>query len=548
MLSETIRAKLRVISAFHTFTENRMTINITAIGGYGEIGRNCTAVDVNGDVVLIDLGLHLDHYIKYTEDEDGDVAAGDPEILMRVGAIPDLRVLKESEKNVKAIVLGHAHLDHIGAAPFLIERFKHVPIYGTAFTIALLRQLLLDKDIHPAQPLRVLKPGQRSRIGDNMELELIPITHSTPDSAIVALHTAEGTVLYANDFKLDNHPTLGFPLNLKPFEALQGNVVALISECLNAPHATKTPSEAVAREMLREVLLETKTTKKAVFVTTFSSHIARLKSIVEVAQALDRKPVFLGRSLTKYLTAAKEAGVVDLLRDSILVKHGSQARRFLKNLENPERYVLIVTGHQGEPKAMLSRMVDENLFKFQPEDIIVFSCNVIPVPMIQANRKVLEEKLKKLHLRVFSDVHVSGHASREDLREFLDTVQPAYVIPSHGDPIMTSAYVELAGEQGFENKRVFPMREGDTVTIPSITPKAAFPTLPADFEWKDPEVREVKRVRNRRGGKGRSRARSPDDKAPQGRGPAPTRAPRAPQDKASQPRRDGPLDRGPKRS
>ena len=532
-----------------------MTINITAVGGFGEVGRNCTAVDVDGSIVLIDLGLHLDHYIKYTEDEEGDVAGGDPEILMRVGAIPDLRVLKESEANVKAIVLSHAHLDHIGAVPFLVNRFKTVPIYGSAFTIALLRQLLLDRDLVPQQPLRIVKPGQRLKITAGIELELIPITHSTPDSTIVAIHTAEGSVLYANDFKLDNHPTLGQPLDLQPIRNLQGSVVALVSECLNAPHATKTPSESVAREMLREVLLETKTSKKAVFVTTFSSHIARLKSIVEVAHALDRKPVFLGRSLAKYIFAAKEANLVDLTKDAIIVKHGSQARRFLKTLENPEQYVLITTGHQGEPRAMLSRILDEELFKFQPEDIVVFSCNIIPVPMIQANRKALEEKLKKAHLRVFVDVHVSGHASREDLREFLDAVQPTYVIPSHGDPIMTKAYAELAQEQGFANDHIFSLREGDRITVPGIKPKHPFPSLSAETpeEPMTDKPREVRRKRGRRGGRGRSGPRAPGGpgseagpgektqvpRAP--RAPAPAKGPAVIGDKPATPTK-GPLD------
>jgi ribonuclease J len=473
-----------------------MTINITAVGGFGEVGRNCTAVEYEGDTVLMDLGLHLDHYIKYTEDEEGDVAAGDPEILMRVGAIPDLRVLKGQEQSVKAIVLSHAHLDHIGAMPFLMERFKNVPIYGSPFTIAFLRQLLEDKDIHPSQPLRVLIPGQRAPIG-KMELELIPITHSTPDSTIVALHTPEGTVVYANDFKFDNHPVIGKPLDLKPFEKLKGSVAVLISECLYAPHATKTPSEIVAREMLREVLLETKTKQKAIFVSTFSSHIARLKSIVEVANELGRKTVFLGRSPAKYIQAAKEAGIIDLTKDAMVIKYGAQARRFLKNLRDPERYLIVTTGHQGEPKAMLSRLASEEIFKWQPEDIIVFSSNVIPVPMIQANRKHLEEKLRKHHLRIFVDVHVSGHASREDLREFLDILEPQIAIPSHGDPIMTNAYVELAREQGFDNERVVALREGDKLAVPGIKPKLEFPTLPKGYVFKDAEYKQVRPKRER---------------------------------------------------
>jgi ribonuclease J len=457
-----------------------MTVTITAVGGFGEVGRNCTAVDVDGQVVIIDLGIHLDYYIKHTEDQETDIA-GDPESLRRVGAIPDLRSIKDIEQNVKAIVLSHAHLDHIGAVPFLLEHFKKVPIYGSPFTIALLKELFADKQLSPRQALHVVKSGQRVSLGKGIELELFPITHSTPDSTIVALHTSEGVVVYANDFKLDNHPTLGHPLNLKALESLKPNVLVLINECLNATHATKTPSESVAREMLREVLLETKTQKKAIFLTTFSSHIARLKSMVEVSRALNRTPVFLGRSLAKYLYAAKDAGIYDLTKDAVMVKHGSQAKRFLKNLKNPENYVIITTGHQGEPKALLSRIMDEGLFEWQPEDIVVFSCNVIPTPTIQANRKHLEEKLRKKHLRVFTDVHVSGHASREDLREFLDLLEPRFIIPSHGDPVMTDAYVELAQEQGYTNDRILALREGDRIQFSKLgATKVARPLLPPD--------------------------------------------------------------------
>ena len=440
-------------------------IQITAVGGYGEVGRNCTAVNVDGDVVLIDLGLHLDHYIKFTEDEEEEVHDVTPKALMEVGAIPNLETIKDWEKSIRAVVLGHAHLDHIGAVPFLAKRFSKIPIYGSAYTIAVLNELLKDKDIDAELDLHVIGPHKRIKLAKNIELELFPITHSTPDSMLVALHTPEGTIVYANDFKIDNHPTLGKPAELKALERLKTHVIALVCECLNAPDETKTPSESVAREMLREVLLETKTTKKAIFVTTFSSHIARLQSVIEVAKALDRKPVFLGRSLAKYVYAAKDAGIVDLTKDALVVKYGAHVKKFLRNCDKPYRYLFITTGHQGEPKAVLSKIVDEHLFKFAPEDIVVFSCNVIPVPSIEANRKHLEMKLKKQHLRIFVDVHVSGHASREDLREFLSIIDPKVVIPSHGNPMMTKEYVELAQEQGFSNDRILTLKEGDRVTI-----------------------------------------------------------------------------------
>jgi ribonuclease J len=446
-------------------------IQITAVGGYGEVGRNCTAVNVDGNVILIDLGLHLDHYIKATEDEEEEVHEVSTKALTAAGAIPDFAPIKDWEKNIKAIVLSHAHLDHIGAVPFLLKKFNKIPIYGSPFTIAVLNELLRDKDMKLEQDVHIMQPHKKVKLAEGVELELFPMTHSTPDTMLVVLHTAEGKVVYANDFKIDNHPTLGKAIEIKPLEDMKSHVLALVCECLNANHNAKTASESVAREMLKEVMLETKTAKKAMFVTTFSSHIARLKSIVEMAKALDRKPVFLGRSLAKYIYAAKDAGICDLTKEAMIVKYGNHVKKFLKNVDRPYKYVFITTGHQGEPRAVLSKIIDENLFKFEPEDIVVFSCNVIPVPMIQANRKHLEEKLKKLHLRVFTDVHVSGHSSREDLREFLTILSPKYVIPSHGDPVMTKAFVELAQEQGYSNDRIFSLVEGDRVTIPEAARK-----------------------------------------------------------------------------
>jgi ribonuclease J len=439
-------------------------IQLTAVGGFGEIGRNCTAVNVDGNVIIIDLGLHLDQYIKFTEDEEEAMHEVDPKALMDAGAIPNFNPIKDWEKSIKAVVLSHAHLDHIGAVPFLTKKLGKIPIYGSAYTIAVLRELLNDKKVE-LDNLHVVPPHKRTKLAPGVELELFPVTHSTPDTTLVVLHTAKGAIVYANDFKLDNHPTLGNPIEVKPLEHLKTHVLALVCECLNAQELTKTPSESVAREMLREVLLETKTAKKAIFVTTFSSHIARLQSVVEVAKALDRKPVFLGRSLAKYIYAAKDAGIADLTKDAMIVKYGSHVKRFLQNVDRPYKYLFITTGHQGEPRAVLSKIIDEGLFKFSPEDVVVFSCNVIPVPMIQANRKHLEEKLRRLHLRVFVDVHVSGHASREDLREFLNMLQPTYLVPSHGDPLMTKAYVELAQEQGYTNEKIFSLKEGDRITL-----------------------------------------------------------------------------------
>ncbi len=426
-------------------------IEIIPVGGYSEIGRNCTLVKWKDESVMVDLGLHMENYIRLTEDED--VPFEIPQsTLIREDAVPDLTAVSDELKTVKAVCISHAHLDHVGAVPFFANKIK-APIHGTKFTIEVLRKLVDDKKKKISSELVSHPENSKFRVSKNLEVEFIHITHSTPHTVLVVVHTPDGCVVYANDFKLDNAPLLGPKPNYEAMKKLK-NVKALILDSLYALDPRKTPSESIAREMLRDVLLGTSSDDKTILVTTFSSHIARLKSIIEISKTLKRTPVFIGRSLAKYVDAAKAAGLGDFEKEAEMVRYGSKLEQYFKKTRKTTDKLFVVTGHQGEPKAVLSRIAKGKFFPFNPEDLVVFSCKVIPNEENFVNRSNLESELKNKKSRIFTDIHVSGHACREDHREFIRLINPENVIPTHGDLAMLNAQKELALEMGYEEDKI----------------------------------------------------------------------------------------------
>ena len=440
-------------------------IEICTVGGYNEVGKNMTAVNVDGEVVIFDMGIHLESYIKYTEDED--IINVDPSELIKVGAVPDITKIEKWKNNVKAIIPTHAHLDHIGAVPYLSNNYD-APILGTPFTIAVLKTILKDEGILIKNKIMKLAQNSVFQLSKNLNVEFINITHSTPQTVMVALHTKYGIILYANDFKFDRFPTLGEKPNYKRLKELgKKGVLCLIVDSTYSQSCKKTPSESVAKEMLRDVLLGTGNRGKAVFVTTFSSHIARLRSIVECGKKMNRKIVFLGRSLSKYCRASESVGIAKF-SDVEIVKYRNDIKRTLGKMRKSGigKYLVVLTGHQGEPKAALSRIVNGELgFNFEPDDHVIFSCTTIPTPTNIENRRVLEEKLKSQHVRIFTDIHVSGHAAREDSRDLIELVRPKHIIPAHGEHKMTSAMADLALEMGYKEKDVHVMKDGQILNI-----------------------------------------------------------------------------------
>ncbi|HLF54769.1 MAG TPA: RNase J family beta-CASP ribonuclease [Candidatus Nanoarchaeia archaeon] len=441
-----------------------MSVEIAAVGGWGEVGRNMTAVRVDDEIVIFDMGLHMPNYIKLTDEEIGEFRKLDESALKKADAVPQDSSIKDWRAKVVAIVISHAHLDHIGAVPYVAAKYD-APIICTPFSASILKTILSDEKIDLPNKIIALKPGQTMPLSKDLKLEFCHITHSTPQTIIATLHTRDGLVVYGNDYKLDSHPTLGSPANFEHLKKLgEKGVLALIQDCLYAASERKTPSEQVAKNMLRDVLIDVDNKGKSLIVTTFASHIARLKSIAEFGKMLNRKVVFMGRSVAKYCYAAKDAKVIDLFKEAEILKYSRQIRRKISEIQvrGKDKYLFVVSGHQGEPKSALSKMIDGTYqWKFTPDDHIIFSCQVIPAEINIRQRAVMEEKLKKLGVRIFKDIHVSGHSSREDLRDMLKLLKPKYVFPTHGEPTMMNAFNTLASDMGYVlNKTLYPLTNG----------------------------------------------------------------------------------------
>ena len=240
-------------------------------------------------------------------------------------------------------------------------------------------------------------------------------------------------------------------------------------DSIYATSNTKTPPESVAREMLKDVMLGTANSENAIIATTFASHIARLKSIVDFSLKLGRKPIFLGRSLMKYIQASEDLGLTKLSDHVEIVGYGDLIKKRLNKLkkQRKEKYTIICTGGQGEPKAVLTKMINQALpFKLEKEDSVIFSNKTIPAEINIANRAKVEERLVQKKVRIFKDIHVSGHLAREDMHDFIKMVKPRVVIPCQGDPVMFKSFEELALDLGYKtNKDVFALKDGNKVIL-----------------------------------------------------------------------------------
>ena len=443
-------------------------MKIHAIGGYSEVGKNMSVLELKDDAFIFDEGFFLPAIVEMQEKEDYHYTE---QKLRGAKAIPDDLIVDSIKHKVRAQLIGHAHLDHVGAVPFISNRYN-APIYGTPFTNAVLNSLLKDEERHLNNPVKTIQPNSKFYIqGKNKKylVEFINITHSTPQTSIIAVHTSEGVVVYANDFKLDDNPVLGLKPNYERLKELSKiGVKALIVDSLYSGSDRKTPSEKIARHLLEEVLFGIRNKDSGIFVTTFSSHIARLKSIVEFGRKLNREIIFLGRSLSKYSEAAKSIGIAPFMKDVRVCTYRRQVEKALHDIEKRrKKYLVVCTGHQGEPGSILERISRNQLpFKFQENDNLIFSSSVIPTEINKENFTKMEEKLKKRRLRIFKDVHVSGHGGKEDLREMVSILNPEHIIPSHGEEAKTRPMLDLANEMGFKtSKQVHLLKDGESLSI-----------------------------------------------------------------------------------
>ncbi len=429
-----------------------MEIEIATIGGYEAVGRQMTAVRAGQDVVIFDMGLNLSQVLIHDNVRTEQMHSLD---LIDMGAIPDDRVMSDLEGDVKAIVPTHGHLDHIGAISKLAHRYD-APIVATPYTSELVREEIDDEDKFTVEnDIEPMESGSTMSIGEDVDLEFVNVTHSIIDAINPVLHTPEGSVVYGLDKRIDHSPVIGDPIDMDRFREIgrEGEgVLCYIEDCTNAGRKGRTPSESTARKHLKDVLKSVEDYDGGIVATTFSSHIARVRSLVEFANDIGRQPVLLGRSMEKYSGAAERLDFVDFPDDLGMYGHRKSVDRTFKRImeEGKENYLPIVTGHQGEPRAMLTRMGrGETPYEIDDGDKVIFSARVIPEPTNEGQRYQCERLLKMQGARIYDEIHVSGHLREEGHYEMLDALQPEHVIPSHQDLEGYAPYVDLCESQGY---------------------------------------------------------------------------------------------------
>jgi ribonuclease J len=413
-------------------------MEVIAVGGYEEVGRNMTAVRIDNEVLIFDMGLCLD---KLQDSEEGKESYSTKK-LVAMGVIPDDSMIPK--KNVVAIVCTHGHLDHIGAVDRLANMY-HCPVIGTQYTIELIRNMTKNLE------LVTLNPGEIFELSQNFALELIHVTHSIPQSTIATVRTPDGNIAYANDFKFDNYPILDTKTDYSKLKKIgDEGVKLLICESVRVQEGGKSASESVAREILKDLMVPDDSTY---FLTSFSSHIERIHSICEFAEKMGRQPVFLGRSLKFYVSTAAKLDIIKLPDNVKFVDRYPKVRKLLAEVsekDTSKKYIFLSTGNQGEPNSVLSRIAIDSPLPLNNNTKVIFASEIIPSPINVAHREILERRLHTHGVRIYKNAHVSGHARREDHRDLIRMLQPEHIIPSHGEIEKLAAYAELASEEGYD--------------------------------------------------------------------------------------------------
>lgn len=431
-------------------------MRIYTLGSYSDVEGNLTAIEVNNKIVILDAGVSMPKWVSIPEEEKRKL---DEEELKALGILPDDS--KIDPKKVVGIIISHAHMDHYFGIFWLAEKYK-APILTPPFVYEVIKReefyYRLKNKIIP------LNPGDSYKLED-FKVNFIYSTHSVPQTVMIHLETPEKNILYANDWKYDIQPTLGKKMDFKRLKEIEVDV--LISDCIRTDEPSRTLSEGVCREMMRDILRKVDEEKGTIIVTTFASHVARLNWLVKLSYEIGRIPVMLGRSIKKYTKAAESIKIANF-KGIKRENRNPKVMKILKKVEKSKKdYLLIVTGGQGEPGSVLKRLADGKLrFEFTEHDHVIFLNRVIPNPINQAHREILERTLRERGVRVLKDVHVSGHASKEDLRDLIRRTRPEYFIPAHAGPIKQAYAIELAMEEGFEvGKDVFMTENGKIIEI-----------------------------------------------------------------------------------
>lgn len=418
------------------------SLRIIPLGGLGEIGKNITAIEYKDEIIVIDCGISFPDEDMYGIDL----------------VIPDIKYLLDNKNKVKGLFLTHGHEDHIGAIPYILKQIN-IPVYGTKLTIGLVKNKLKEHNMLSKSNLNPIKPGELIKL-DELAIEFIRVTHSIAESCALAIHTPIGTVLHTGDFKIDYTPIDGKVMDLNRIAQLgQEGVLLLMADSTNVERAGHSLSEKIIGETLNRIISNA---KGRVIVATFASNIHRMQQIADASMIYDRKIVFSGRSMENISNVAMELGYLHIPKDSIVGIDDL-------NKYPSDKITIITTGSQGEPMAGLSRIAygSHKYISIESDDLFIISASPIP-----GNDKLVSRVINQLFRKgvevIYEDleeIHVSGHAYKEELKLIHTLVKPKYFMPVHGEYRHLKHHSDLALKLGMDKSNVFTLETGQVLEI-----------------------------------------------------------------------------------
>ena len=427
----------------------KLKLKVIPLGGLNEIGKNITAIEIGNEIVVIDCGMAFP--------EDGMFGVD--------CVIPDLTYLVNNKDKVKGIVITHGHEDHIGSIAYLL-RSVNVPVYGTRLACGLIEQKLKEHGILSVSKLNRVKAGETVKIGKNISVEFIRVNHSISDAVGMAIKTPLGTIVHTGDFKIDCTPIEGSMIDLARFGELgKKGVLALMSDSTNVERPGYTMSERTVGETFETLF---KGTRSRIFVATFASNVDRVQQIINAAVRNRRKVAVSGRSMINIIDVASTLGYLKIPEGTMIP------------IEDVKKYqdhqlVIITTGSQGEPMSALTRMAfsDHKKVEIGKGDLVIISASPIP-----GNEKLISNVINELYRKgaevvhsALTEVHVSGHACREELKIIMGLVKPKYFIPVHGESRHLRRHAMLAEEMGINKKNIFKLENGSVLEFNGTTAK-----------------------------------------------------------------------------
>ena len=431
-------------------------IKIAFLGGLNEVGKNITLFEYEDEIVLVDCGLAF-------PDEDM------PGIDL---VIPDFTYIEKNADKVKGICITHGHEDHIGSLAYLLKKVN-IPVYSTRLTNGLIEGKLKEHGLISSAKLNVVKPGDIVKFG-KFSVEFIHVNHSIPDAVALAIKCGAGTIVHTGDFKIDTTPIDGEMIDIARFAEIgKEGVLCMMADSTNAERHGYTESESKVGDSFE--MLFRKAENRRIIVATFASNIHRVQQIINVAKMLGRKVALSGRSLENVVAIGADLGYLDV-PEGILIKL-DMINQYAEN-----EIVLITTGSQGEPMSALTRMAfsDHRKVAIGPNDYVIISANPIPGNEKTVSR-VVNELMKRGAEVVYEkmyDVHVSGHACREELKLMMGVVKPKYYIPVHGEQKHLQKHAELAEAVGIPSENIVLADNGKVVEVSNDSIKCTA-TVPA---------------------------------------------------------------------